>query len=125
MKEVLTVKQILLFRTLRNVLSTVWRKCILILRYKGLNQLGHHTHHGIISTPLHVTVLCIIVFFFFFLMFLHFDSYFGNHAVISINIMISRICATFSKGLQVLYSKTCSTGLIQKCCVEFHLISSL
>ena len=58
-------------------------------------------------------------------MFLHFDSYFGNHAIISINIMIFiMICATFSKGLQVLYSKTCSTGLIQKC-VEFCLISSL
>ena len=57
-------------------------------------------------------------------MFLHFDSYFGNHAIISINIMKLRICATFSKGLQVLYSRTYSTGLIQKC-VEFHLISSL
>ena len=45
----------------------------------------------------HVTVLCIVFsFFFFFFMFLHFDSYFGNHAIISINIMISRICATFS-----------------------------
>ena len=71
-------------------------------------------------------MLQVFLFFFsFFSMFLHFDSYFGNHAIIYIYIMISRICATFSKGLQVLYSKTYSTGLIQKCCVEFHLISSL